>query len=173
MPNWCNNKLEVSGDKEYLDELEAAANEGNLLETIKPIGEWKYDTAVNEWGTKWDISEAGVDRVGDNDLIMYFDTAWSPPVTAYETLLEKDEIESVFATYFEPGMGFAGVWDNSDDVFYDDLQALVKSGAVETDPMLEQLNEEYGFEEWYEDEPDELVEWIEDGVKAKQVSHDV
>jgi len=53
MPNWCNNKLEISGNKEYLDTLEKAANEGTLLETIKPIGEWKYDTAVAEWGTKW------------------------------------------------------------------------------------------------------------------------
>jgi hypothetical protein len=173
MPNWCNNNLEVSGTKEYLDVLEKAANESNLLETIKPIGEWKYDTAVSEWGTKWDIADASVDRVSDNDLVMYFDTAWAPPVTAYETLLEKDEIESVVATYFEPGMGFTGVWDNSDDIFYDDLGSLVKSGAIEADPLLEQLNEEYGFDGWFEEEPDELVEWIEDGVKAKTVSHDV
>ena len=173
MPNWCNNKLEISGDKEYLDTLEKAANEGTLLETIKPIGEWKYDTAVAEWGTKWDISDAGVDRVGDTELVMFFDTAWAPPVNAYETLLDKDGIESVVATYFEPGMCFTGVWDNSDDIFYEDIPSLVKSGATETDPILEQLNDEYGFAEWYEEEPDELVEWIEDGVKAKMVSHDV
>lgn len=168
MPNWCNNRLVIGGSKEYLDTLEKAANEGNLFETIKPIGDWQYESALNAWGTKWDIAEANVDRADDEYLEMFFDTAWGPAIGVYEHLLEMDEIESVEGTYFEPGMGFVGRWDNGNDIFYDDISQLIKSGALNTDTELAELNEEYDFASWYEDEPDELLEWIEDGAKARQ-----
>lgn len=173
MPNWCNNRLEVSGDKEYLDTLEAAANSGELFDTIKPIGDWVYETAIQAWGTKWDVADVGVDRVGDNDIVFHFDSAWSPPIGVYEALGENTKVTDVFATYFEPGMGFTGKWDNGNDIFYEDIPALIKSNAMADDSVLEELNEEYGFADWYEEEVEELSQWMDDGVKARQVAHDV
>jgi hypothetical protein len=173
MPNWCSNSLTVVGDKDYLDKLEAAGNEGKLLETIKPIGEWEYETALNEWGTKWDVAECGVDRIDDNNIHFYFDSAWSPPVMAYEHLLEQEGVENVTATYFEPGMDFCGSWEDGWDNYIEGVGELVHKNESYWPAGFKDLNEEYDFTSWYDVEPDDLVEFIEDGVKARQVAHDV
>jgi hypothetical protein len=172
MPNWCSNSLTISGSKEKLDVLEAAANEGNLLETIAPIGVWEYGKAINAWGTKWDIAEAGVER-DDEFLYINFDSAWSPPTLAYEALIEQEGIDSVFATYFEPGMDYCGSWEDGYDNYIEGVGDLVHKNESYWPAGFKDLNEEYDFTGWYDVEPDELVEWIEDGVKSKQVSHDV
>jgi hypothetical protein len=46
-----------------------------------------------------------------------FESAWSPPIGAYEKLTEQGF--RIRAMYFEPGMAFAGVWDNGDDDYYE------------------------------------------------------
>ena len=46
-----------------------------------------------------------------------FDTAWSPPIQLYDRLVELGY--DVDATYFEPGMGFCGVYYNGDDDYVD------------------------------------------------------
>ena len=77
-----------------------------------------YDFCVNEWGTKWDI---GADGNPPQDfpggLMLGFESAWSPPIGAYEKLTEQGF--RIRAMYFEPGMAFAGVWDNGDDDYYE------------------------------------------------------
>ncbi len=39
MPNWCMNTITVSGTKEKMDALVAAAQEDKLLEFLNPIGD--------------------------------------------------------------------------------------------------------------------------------------
>jgi hypothetical protein len=46
-----------------------------------------------------------------------FDSAWSPPIQAYEKLCAMGF--RITAMYYEPGMAFAGIWDNGTDDFYD------------------------------------------------------
>jgi phage terminase small subunit len=73
-------------------------------------GNW-YDYCVNEWGTKWDVGDEGsTTRDSDTAITTSFDSAWSPPIQAYEKLVEMGF--SVRAYYYEPGMNFAGIWDN-------------------------------------------------------------
>ena len=83
-----------------------------------------YDFCVNEWGTKWDIGADGnpaQDIPGDEftgpGLMLGFDSAWAPPCAAYEKLLEQGFY--IRAMYYEPGMAFAGVWDNGNDDYYE------------------------------------------------------
>ena len=62
-------------------------------EMIKKYGysDW-YGWATNEWGTKWEVCEFyGVDRQyltetseGESTISFAFDSAWAPPVGAYE-----------------------------------------------------------------------------------------
>ena len=74
-----------------------------------------YDWCVANWGTKWDIgSEDGVVESDANSLVVSFDSAWSPPIGAFETLVDELGFE-VEAYYYEPGMAFCGVWDNGLD----------------------------------------------------------
>jgi hypothetical protein len=81
-----------------------------------------YDYCVNEWGTKWDIGGDGCEALDRGTqygpgLILNFDSAWSPPIGAYEKLCDLGF--DIRAYYYEGGMNFAGIWDNGDDDFYD------------------------------------------------------
>ena len=79
-----------------------------------------YDWCCANWGTKWDIgyrSEHG-DRpeIEDGAIRVSFDSAWSPPIAAYEKLEAMGfDIE---AYYYEPGMGFCGEYRDGNDETY-------------------------------------------------------
>jgi len=84
-----------------------------------------YSWAVDNWGTKWEVCEFyGVDRQHLNDSLdestisFAFDSAWSPPIGAYEQFLVDNENCSLVARYYEGGCDFMGIWDNGDDRCY-------------------------------------------------------
>jgi len=69
-----------------------------------------YDWQVAHWSTKWDVgSEDDVADIEDDVLTLSFDSAWSPPIGAYETLEDVCGFD-VEAYYYEPGMAFCGAW---------------------------------------------------------------
>lgn len=97
-------------------------------ELIKKHGfdNW-YDWRVDRWGTKWEAVSDYMEKPeitkwskGDEMLNWSFDTAWSPPLGAYEHFigLKGNEKVSIFATYYEPGCDFMGVWEDYDDRCY-------------------------------------------------------
>ena len=101
------------GDDEKQRALEAQ-QEANL----KQFGakDW-YDWNIAHWGTKWDFALENIDRPDPNTVTAAFDSAWSPPIGAYEKLMELGfEIE---AMYYEPGMCFVGKFDNGVDECYE------------------------------------------------------
>ena len=122
MPNWCYNSVTLShGDKTKVDGLVAELQKENAepLNYLRPnpAGEWQYDWSVSNWGTKWDVSIMDWEQEDDNTIVMHFDSAWSPPVVIYEYLTENGW--SVRALYHEPGMGFAGKYEDGDDDYYE------------------------------------------------------
>lgn len=149
------------GDPELQKKLEEQT-EANL----KKYGynTW-YDFCCNEWGTKWDVGSKYDDPAIEEDgtvMVCSFDSAWSPPTTAYNTLCDLGF--RVYAMYHEPGCCFAGVYDNGDDECYDfsgmDAQQV-------RDEIPQEIDDMFGISESLEEmeEPDELVEWYEDGVE--------
>ena len=141
MPNWCNNVVEITHeDPAMIDRVRKAFNEGALLQEFIPVPQelkdavadfqvnealmekygysnW-YDFCVNEWGTKWDIGADGY-MAEDNStgLSLTFDSAWSPPIGAYEKLTDLGF--AIRAYYYEPGMCYAGIWEDGHDDYYD------------------------------------------------------
>lgn len=109
---------------------------------VHGYGNW-YDFCVNEWGTKWDV---GADGCPADDipggLMLTFDSAWAPPCAAYEKLLEMGF--RIRAMYYEPGMAYAGIWDNGDDDFYE-YGGMNSATIAETLPV--ELDEAYGISE--------------------------
>ena len=104
-----------------------------------------YDFCVNEWGTKWDVDAydpVEYDDQHDKGITFGFDSAWSPPIGIYEALI--DQGYSVRAYYYEPGMCFAGLWDNGDDDFYE-LGGMSSEQVVEELPAS--LDEMFGISE--------------------------
>lgn len=73
-----------------------------------------YNFCCDKWGTKWDIGGDPV-AITNNSFSACFQSAWAPPITAYETLSEMGF--RIRAYYYEPGMAFCGRWDEGiDDV---------------------------------------------------------
>jgi hypothetical protein len=93
------------GDTERQKELEA-----KQIDNVVKYGakDW-YDWNVQNWGTKWDVELDNVQRVDENTLTARFDSAWAPPIEAYQAL-EKLGFE-IEAKYYEPGMAFCGTYD--------------------------------------------------------------
>lgn len=121
-------------------------------ENIKNHGyrNW-YDWKVANWSTKWDIGdEGGLTRVDEHALSLFFDSAWSPPIGAYEQLIELGfELE---AFYYEPGMAFCGSWTNGDEESYD-----IPSTAAEAEKVIPEVIDDTfdivnGMAMWEEDE---------------------
>ena len=167
MPNWCINKLTIRhDDKSMLDKFEKAYRDDWTIETFYPtprdpgdptklIGEGEsfsemegpdtnwYHWRLKNWGTKWDIGckdGYGLEptRV-DDELSVTFDSAWSPPLGFYERLVVLGF--DVQASYFEPGMSFAGIWHNGVDNYYE--------GHWKDFP--EALVDEFDMHEYYND----------------------
>jgi len=126
-----------------------------------------YDWCVNEWGTKWDVGNGqGINTWSDHDLVVYFDSAWSPPIAAYEKLMDLGF--TVYATYYEPGCAFAGIFEDGYDDYYD-LSGM-DSGDVQQQ-LPQELDDAYGISETmaeYEAEnEEELTSWYKEGVEAQ------
>ena len=172
MPNWCINKLKVSHeDKSMIDRFEKAYRMDWVIETFYPtprdandptklMGEGEsYSDNQNEtnnwwhwrianWGTKWDIGckdSYGLEpTVVGNELSCTFDSAWSPPIGFYERLIELGF--DVQASYFEPGMVFAGIWHNGEDECYE--------GDIGEFPA--QIIDDFGVLDYYKEEEEEV-----------------
>ena len=113
-------------------------------------GNW-YDFCVNEWGTKWDIGADGNPAQDiPGGLMLGFESAWAPPIGAYEKLTEQGF--RIRAMYYEPGMAFAGVWEEGSDDYYD-YGGLDSAGIAEALPV--ELDEAFGISE-------SVAEWEEE-----------
>jgi hypothetical protein len=105
----------VSGS---MGEDRRAAHEAQQAANVEKYGytTW-YEHNINEWGTKWDVSSDNVAIEDANTVTASFDSAWAPPVNAYEKLMDLGfEIE---AFYYEPGMAFVGKWADGVDEYYE------------------------------------------------------
>ena len=102
-----------------------------------------YDFCVNEWGTKWEIGADGNPAQDiPGGLLLGFDSAWAPPTAAYEKLQAMGF--RITAMYYEPGMAFAGVWDNGDDDYYE-YGGMDSKEIADTLPA--ELDEAFGISE--------------------------
>ena len=188
MPNWCNNNIEITGPASKINAIWTTATDaenGGLLNAMVPMPEalsntvkgtgdelqteahdgftnW-YDWSVSRWGTKWDISTEGLEYTDNGDgtatISGWFDSAWSPPITAYNTFLENNEDCTLNASYYEPGMDFGGFYDNGDDLYLEELHEEFKLPEDQQSELYRRLDDEYGlsdnYDMWDEDEDED------------------
>ena len=149
MPNWCNNSVTLrfptkKEASEFKKVLENQSDTNTVLGYFVP--EPDYDTTtddatpgwywwrVNNWGTKWDINLYHHGWNDDYEVVLGFDTAWSPPIPVYEAMDEQGV--NVFASYFEGGMCFVGKWEMGEEEHYD------YSAVEDPDELREYIGEE-------------------------------
>jgi len=161
MPNWCMNNATITGPIEKLNAIVEGIKQDKMLETMVPIGEWEYGTAVDNWGTKWDLQGVDWDLDEDNQtLSLNFDSAWGPPTIAYENYTDANDDVHIEASYYEPGMCFVGEYDSGlgtnmsfdvdfeDEDWADDIpQDLIDTWGLE--------DEYENWKEWQEDDEDD------------------
>lgn len=98
-----------------------------------------YEWCIAAWGTKWDIGLSyGQEEVEieDKSMRISFESAWAPPIHAYEKLQTMGFV--ITASYYEPGCGFCGEFYDGEDHEY----------SLEQAP--EHLDDLYGISEMLE-----------------------
>ena len=159
MPNWCDNTLNISNaDKSKIDALETELkkDDAEILKFLRPYeGEWDYGWCVENWGTKWESRIIDFDRADDNEITVYFETAWGPPTVLYQYLYELDEGWDIEAFYHEPGMCFAGIWRDGGEDHYEFSDMTAEEIEEE---LPSELNEMYGISEWKREWEEENAE---------------
>ena len=171
MPNWCNNNIEITGPIDKIKALwdAAQAEDGGLLNAMVPMPvelkdtvkgsngdavNW-YDWSVTNWGTKWDVGLEGIEYTDNGDgtatISGYFDSAWSPPIEAYNRFLEANEDCSLTGSYYEMGCDFAGFYDNGDDEYLENLRDEYDLPEDEQSNLFKRLDEEYALSEQYDE----------------------
>ena len=192
MPNWCNNTLTLTHkDPAMIQRAKDALDRGEFLSEFCPMprelgdaiangqpdavmiekygySSW-YDYCVNEWGTKWDVGEDGATDIHPDGTMLntYFDSAWSPPIGAYEKLEQLGF--TVDAYYYEGGMAYAGTYHDGNE----DSISLEGMTADQVEREYPELDECFGISESMREneEPEQLSEWLKDGIeKTKLVS---
>ena len=130
------------GDDNDPKQIELEAQEKANIEA-HGYSTW-YDYCVNEWGTKWDIGGDGMEPHDDgpNRTTLAFDSAWAPPCAAMDKLMDMGF--SVRLYYYEPGMCFAGIYDENGDDYYD-LGGMTSDQVAEEVPS--ELDEMFGISE--------------------------
>jgi hypothetical protein len=104
-----------------------------------------YDFCVNEWGTKWDVGGDDYNAPQQDSptrITMSFDSAWAPPCAAMDKMMDLGF--SVRLYYYEPGMCFAGIYDENGDDYYE-LGDMKSEQVAEEIPS--ELDEMFGISE--------------------------
>ena len=151
MPNWCNNNIRIFGDEGTIRTLTAVlkslkTSDEQSNDVFKALiglpqhmsdGQYKekwYDTNIEWFGTKWDISyDEGAFSFTKDDINFNCETAWSPPIPFLHTLCKMYKVNA-YLFYSEGGVGFAGEstfnWIDGELEAYDDecgyLEGLYK-----------------------------------------------
>ena len=178
MPNWCNNGITLRhADPQMIQRAAKALQEGKFLQEFIPCPEelldavanfktnddmvakhgyssW-YDFNIANWGTKWDVESDNVEIEDANTVTAGFDSAWAPPIRAYEQLMEQGF--DVVAFYYEPGMVFVGKWDNGNDDCYEYGGA---TSETVRDMIGEELDDYFGISE-------SMADWEEENAEEE------
>jgi hypothetical protein len=99
-----------------------------VVQTLQTSNFW-YHWNVRNWGTKWEIDDATIER-SKNALFYSFDSAWAPPIEAMQTLFTQHPTLAMSLEYYEPNMGYKG-------------RAVFNELGV-VDEMTEMNDEDYG-----------------------------
>jgi len=129
MPNWCENVVEITvGSAEERDKVRSVLlgeEENFSFENTVPmptgiirepvssdvinsgLPNW-YNWSIENWGTKWDVSDCDIVDVSDTELRLIFDTAWSPAEAWVRSTSEVIPYAEFLLIYSEEGMDYSG-----------------------------------------------------------------
>jgi len=154
MPNWCENRIKISGSTEKINKLWEKVESDGLLNTLRPQPDnleehehrcWRIDN----WGTKWEVNSEDLCLLDNGDgtscILGDFDSAWSPPVEAYIAFNEADNGCEVEGWYFELGCDFCGLYNSKDgDIYCNDIYSELELPEAERSEAFKRIEYEFG-----------------------------
>ena len=176
MPNWCSNSITINGDYDTLVQLKPVVEMGEgLLQAIKPMpkelegttapseeANW-YEWCNENWGTKWD-PEVHLEFTDNGDgtasITGWFDTAWAPPIAAFESLSQDWDSWYIEMFYEEGGMCYVGCWDSEggDDYYEYDNATSKTIRDIVPKYLVNEFNLDERLAEWEEEEEEETAD---------------
>jgi hypothetical protein len=159
MPNWCENRIKISGSTEKINKLWEKVESDGLLNTLRPqpnnLEEYEnIDWRLQKWGTKWEVNtqDLCVEDNGDGTSDIYgdFDSAWSPPLEAYIAFNQADNGCEVEGWYSEFGCDYCGLYNSREgDVYCDSVSAELALPEAERSEAFKRIECDINLYEWY------------------------
>ena len=170
MPNWCENRIKISGPTKKINKLWEDINNDGLLNTLHPqpdnlflenldpkkrleldkdgVPNW-YDWRIDNWGTKWEVNSEDLCVVDNGDGNSYiwgdFVSAWSPPAEAYIAFNRADNGCEVEGWYFELGCDFCGLYNSKEgDVQCNSVSSELELTEAERSETFKRIEYEFG-----------------------------
>ena len=158
MPNWCENDLSVSGDKESLAVFMKSISGDTEMDFTQLVprpaeqeDNW-FNWNCDNWGTKWAPNEIWISYETETESAMTFQSAWAPPTELFTAIAKLFPTLDFSLAYSEGGMAFCGAtrWQEGElwnechvsnytaDPRYEELVAKDNNGN--TDDFYEELN---------------------------------
>ena len=131
MPNWCYNKLTITGPEADVQAIKSKAvgccpwfktdqtetevlNFHSLVPVPEEVLKAGYESAgcnweKENWGCKWGADDAKILDAWETCIIYEFYTAWSPPIEFLEKVAVAYPKLQVILEYEESGVGFKGI----------------------------------------------------------------
>ena len=159
MPNWCENRIRISGSTEKINKLWEKVESDGLLNTLRPqpnnLEEYEnIDWRLQKWGTKWEVNtqDLCVEDNGDGTSDIYgdFDSAWSPPLEAYIAFNKMNNGCEVEGWYSEFGCDYCGLYNSREgDVYCDSVSAELELPEAERSEAFKRIECDINLYEWY------------------------
>jgi hypothetical protein len=159
MPNWCENRIKISGSTEKINKLWEKVESDGLLNTLRPqpnnLEEYEnIDWRLQKWGTKWEVNtqDLCVEDNGDGTSDIYgdFDSAWSPPLEAYIAFNKMNNGCEVEGWYSEFGCDYCGLYNSREgDVYCDSVSAELALPEAERSEAFKRIECDINLYEWY------------------------
>ena len=170
MPNWCNNGITITGPKDKLKDLlqkaEAADQDQEecFLSLLCPrsINDSADRCTYDIWGTSGIIDlQLSFSETDDGaaQIVGYFDSAWEPPLAAYEHFVKNNPDCSIDANYCELGCDFMGTWKDGHDNCLS-VYEVMSEGPKKWSATEKRMILNFGLLEQFEEE--EEFEWMDD-----------
>ena len=127
MPNWCSNSITITGDKKTISGIKRliesikksegeepgvfntlVGREPHLTQAQYDGGAW-YQSNINQWGCKWDVSyDDCCFDFSDEEISLHPQTAWSPPIDFCKAMVKEYRKINIHIFYSEGGNDFCG-----------------------------------------------------------------
>ena len=124
-----------------------------------------YEWNIAHWGTKWDLCEPVITRVNDYTVEISCQTAWSPPIAAFETMVARGY--NVRCLYMGEGCEYAGIFDNGQDDYYNTTNGSRHAAKILPKELDDMFDIVATLEEYESEDEEELTSWIKDGVEQR------